>query len=86
MKWKEMSVFHKVVAVIGCLCSVAYFVFAILELTHVLSDTHTVARIFLNIVFLSFGVLSLKSQRKWAISLFILGGSGLLLSVISLFI
>ena len=85
MKWKEMSAFHKVVAVIGILCGVVYFALSILELTHVLSDTHTVAQNFMNILFLSLGVLNLKSQRNLAIFWLIVGGSGLLLNVIYLF-
>jgi len=86
MKWKEMSAFHKVVAVIGILCGVVYFSLFILELTRVLSNLYTVARIFSSILSLCLGVLGLKSQRNLAIFWLIFGGSGLLLSVIYLFI
>ena len=82
MKWNEMSVFQKTVSIVACLCVIVYFALSILELTSILSDTHDAARIFLNIAWLSGGVLYWKTQRNFAVFMYILGGSGLLLSII----
>lgn len=86
MKWKEMSAFHRAATIVCWLCGAVYITLSILEVMHILSDTHTVARIFLNILCLSYGALSLKNERSMAIFCFVFGGSGLLLNVIYLFI
>ena len=85
MKWKEMSIFQRVIFVIGFLSVVVYLILSVLNFMDVL-DVNAIANIVFCVFFLSQGIRYWDTRRKWAIFSFILTGLIFLLSIADLFI
>ena len=86
MVWKERSVFHKVVFVIGMLCALAYFILSIANLTGVLPENVIIVRSLWSIFCLSQGIVYWKNRRGLAIAWVVLSGLNFLMGIISLFV
>ena len=84
--WKEMSVFHKAVVVVGMLCALAYFILGIVDLTGVLPENDTIVRSLWSIFCLSQGIVYWKNRRGLAISWVVLSGLNFLAGISYLFI
>ena len=86
MVWKERSVFHKVVFVVGMLCALAYFILSIANLTGVLPENVIIVRSLWSIFCLSQGIVYWKNRRGLAITWVVLSGLNFLMGIISLFV
>ena len=86
MVWKERSVFHKVVFVVGMLCALAYFILSIANLTGVLPENVIIVRSLWSIFCLSQGIVYWKNRRGLAICWVVLSGLNFLMGIISLFV
>ena len=86
MVWKERSVFHKVVFIVGMLCALAYFILSIANLTGVLPENDTIVRSLWSIFCLSQGIVCWKNRRGLAITWVVLSGLNFLMGIISLFV
>ena len=86
MVWKERSVFHKVVFVVGMLCALAYFILSIANLTGVLPENVIIVRSLWSIFCLSQGIVYWKNRRGLAIAWVVLSGLSFLMGIISLFV
>ncbi len=86
MVWKEMSVFHKVVVVVGMLCALAYCILSIADLTGVLPENDTIVGSLWSIFCLSQGIVYWKNRRGLAICWVVLSGLNFLIGISYLFI
>ena len=86
MQWKEASTFYRIVIVVGFLCALASFILAILDFLGILVDIDMITTPLWSVFCLSQGILYWKTQHKWAIVWFVLGGLDFLLIIIHLFI
>ena len=86
MVWKERSVFHKVVFVVGMLCALAYFILSIANLTGVLPENGIIVRSLWSIFCLSQGIVYWENRRGLAICWVVLSGLSFLMGIISLFV
>ena len=84
--WKEMSVFHKVVFVVGMLCALAYFTLGIVDLMGVLPKNVIIVRSLWSIFCLSQGIVYWKNRHGLAIAWVVLSGLSFLMGIISLFV
>ncbi|MBR2422483.1 MAG: hypothetical protein IKB09_09080 [Oscillospiraceae bacterium] len=86
MKWQEASTFYRIVIVVGFLCALASLILSIVDLIDTLAGIDTIAQPLWGVFCLSQGILYWKSQHKWAIFWFVLGGLYFLMSIVHLFI
>ena len=68
MKWNEMSAFHRIVYVTGCLCAVAYAVAVICSLTRILPSVYELSwtQALFGFFWLSQGVINWADKRMLA--------------------
>lgn len=69
MKWSEMSVFHRILYVIGSLCLFAYMLYAVFYIAGIIPSVYTLpfARAVFGTAWLCIGILNFRKQRILAV-------------------